>query len=104
MKSTIAPQAAVAAAQQTPDVRKTQRDRSSLKKSCQEFEAIFLQSMFKAMRKTVPEGGLFEENNASEIYRDMLDQEVASKISRQQSLGLADQMYRQMEKKLPPEK
>jgi peptidoglycan hydrolase FlgJ len=104
MKSTIDPQAAVAAAQQTPDIRKTQRDRKSLKKSCQEFEAIFIQSMFKAMRKTVPESGLIKEDNASELYRDMLDQEVASKISRQQSLGLADQMYRQMEKKLPPEK
>lgn len=104
MKSTIDPQAAVAAAQQTPDLRRAQRDRASLKKSCQEFEAIFIESMFKAMRKTVPESGLFEENTASEIYRDMLDQEVATRISRQQSLGLADQMYRQMEKKLPPEK
>ena len=104
MKSTIDAPAAMAAAQQTPDVQKAQRNRASLKKSCQDFEAVFIQSMFKAMRKTVPESGLFEKNTASEIFQDMLDQEVASKISRQQSLGLADQMYRQMEKKLPPEK
>ena len=104
MKSTIDAPAAMAAAQQTPDVQKAQRNRASLKKSCQDFEAVFIQSMFKAMRKTVPESGLFKDTNATEIYRDMLDQEVASSIARRQSLGLADQMYRQMEKKLPPEK
>jgi flagellar protein FlgJ len=56
--------------------------------------------MFKSMRKTVPDGGLFEKDTAHEIYQDMLDSEVASKISRSQSMGLADQMYRQMEKYL----
>ncbi len=80
------------------------RDARSLKRSCQDFEAIFIQSMFKAMHKSVPDGGLFERDTAHEIYQDMLDGEIASEISRQQSLGLADQMYRQMEKFLPEEK
>jgi len=53
------------------------------------------------MRKTVPDGGLIKKNSAEEIYRNMLDQEIATKISEKQSLGLANQMYRQMEKKLP---
>lgn len=73
------------------------KDRAALKKSCQDFEAIFIQSMFKSMRKTVPEGGLFERDHTTEMYQDMLDQEIASKISQRQSVGLADQMYRQME-------
>jgi flagellar protein FlgJ len=38
-----------------------------------------------------------------DMYQEMLDQEMATKISQRQSLGLADQMYRQMEKLLPPE-
>jgi len=73
----------------------------SLKKSCQDFEAIFIQSMFKAMHKTVPDSGLFEKDTAHEIYQDMLDSKVSTEISRHQSIGLADQMYRQMEKFLP---
>ncbi len=81
------------------------RDAASLKKSCQEFEAIFVQSMFKAMRKTIPDGGLFEKDTAHQIYQDMLDSEISKEISKRQSIGLADQMYRQMENFLPdPEK
>lgn len=104
MKTTIDPQAAMTAAQQTREIRQAQHDRKALRKSCQDFEAIFVQSLFKAMRKTVPESELFEDNTASELYRDMLDQEIATTISQRQSMGLAEQMYRQMEKVLPPEK
>ena len=80
------------------------KNRAGLKKACQDFEAIFIQSMFQAMRKTIPEGGLIEQDHATKMYQEMLDQEMATKISRLQSLGLADQMYRQMAKFLPPEK
>ena len=63
---------------------------------------MFIQSMFKAMRKTVPDSGLFEKDTSTQMYQDMLDQEIATKISQKQSIGLAEQMYRQMEQKLPP--
>lgn len=105
MKSTIDPAVLLRAAQQTPQTTAdSQRDRQALKKSCQDFEAIFVQSLFQAMRKTVPEGGLFEESSPAKLYQDMLDQEIATQISRRQSLGLAEQMYRQMEQKLPAKK
>ena len=84
--------------------QKAFKDRAALKKACQDFEAIFIQSMFKSMRKTIPEGGLFEKDHATEMYQDMIDQEVATQISRRQSVGLADQMYRQMEKLLTDKK
>jgi len=90
--------------QKMPATSSGQKDKAALKKSCQDFEAIFIQSLFKAMRKTVPEGGIFTDNTATETFREMLDQEIATTISRKQSVGLADQIYRQMEKKLPPRK
>ena len=77
------------------------RDREKLKKSCQDFEAIFIGSLFKAMRKTVEDGGLFEKDTAHAIYQDMLDGEVAKEIAHNQSLGLAEQMYRQLERQHP---
>lgn len=89
---------------QSTTAQQLPKDRAGLKKACQDFEAIFIQSMFQAMRKTIPEGGLFEQDHATKMYQEMLDQEMATKISRHQSLGLADQMYRQMAKLLPPEK
>ncbi|ADW18394.1 Flagellar protein FlgJ [Desulfobulbus propionicus DSM 2032] len=89
---------------QSPETQHALKDRQALKKSCQDFEAIFIQSLFKAMRKTVPDNGLFPRDSSSRMYQDMIDQEIATNIARKQSIGLADQMYRQMEKKLPPEK
>lgn len=103
MKTNLENTLALAQTQTVTD-QKVVKDRASLKKACQDFEAIFIQSMFKSMRKTVPEGGLFEKDHATEMYQDMMDQEIASRISRRQSLGLADQMYRQMEKLLAPKK
>ncbi len=102
MHLAIDPSAATEQVNAATDSKRARAARA-LKRSCQDFEAIFTQSMFKAMRKSIPDGGLFERDTAHEIYRDMLDAQVASEISRQQGLGLADQMYRQMEKYLPPD-
>ena len=87
MKTTIDPRQALAASQSTPDPDRALRSRRNLKQSCQDFEAIFIQSLFKEMRKTVPEGGLFPRSTATEMYRDMLDQEVAKKVAERQSIG-----------------
>lgn len=72
------------------------RDLESLKEVSQEFETMFVMEMYKAMRKAVPEGGLFEKSNATEIFQEMLDLEIAQESSKTQSLGLADAMYNQM--------
>ncbi len=103
MKTLLAQTLPLTTAQSTT-TQQSLKDRAGLKKACQDFEAIFIQSMFQSMRKTIPEGGLFEQDHATKMYQEMMDQEMATKISRHQSLGLAEQMYRQMEKLLPPEK
>lgn len=54
--------------------------------------------MLKAMRKSVPEGGLFEKNASTEIFQDMLDTETAKATSRGKGLGLGQAMYDQMAK------
>jgi flagellar protein FlgJ len=104
MKSTIDPASLLTASQQTSKTNRSQRDKKSLKKSCEGFEAIFIQSLFKSMRKTVIDGGVFKKDNATAIYQDMFDQEVAKNISQKQSVGLAEQMYRQIERKSPSSK
>ncbi|MCL2789958.1 MAG: rod-binding protein [Desulfobulbus sp.] len=89
---------------QTTTAQHPAKDRAALKKACQDFEAIFIQSAFKAMRKTVPEGGLFAKSNAIQIFEDMFDQNIAAGIAKNQSMGLAEQIYRQMEKNMPTDK
>ena len=65
--------------------------------ACCQFEAIFLQQMMSAMRKTVPESTLTPPSYASSMYDGMLDQAISESGSKQAPLGLAINMYRQLE-------
>jgi len=70
-----------------------------LRETCQEFEAVMLQAMFKAMRGADNEDGLVEKDMASDVYRDLFDGEVAREMARSQSLGIGHQVYRQLQHK-----
>ncbi|OGQ93947.1 MAG: hypothetical protein A2521_04230 [Deltaproteobacteria bacterium RIFOXYD12_FULL_57_12] len=70
----------------------------NMRKVCQQFEAIFIQTLFKGMRATVPDGGLLEKDISSEIFQEMMDQEVARMQSQSQGVGIADALYRQLQK------
>jgi Rod binding domain-containing protein len=62
-------------------------------------ESMFVNLMLKAMRKTVPTSELSFENPATKIYQGMLDQEVANRAVRTNSLGLADQIIAYLERR-----
>ena len=53
-------------------------ENKKLKEACQDFEAILLNNMVTEMRKTIPEGGLFEKSYGEKIYQSMLDEEMTS--------------------------
>lgn len=72
-------------------------DPEALRRSCQKFEAIFIQQLFKGMRATVPEGGLQENDNSIQIYHDLMDQQVAEEMARHQGLGIAEVLFRQLQ-------
>lgn len=74
----------------------SKQDDAALRKTCQEFEAVFVQSMFKAMRSTVPAGGLFQRGMAQDSFQDMMDLEVAKASAEQGRLGIAEALYRQL--------
>ncbi len=80
-----------------PTTDRKQRDLNKLKETSQEFEAIFVMQMFKEMRKTVPNDGLFEKNMSTEMFQEMMDMETARAVSKGPGLGIAEAMYRQME-------
>lgn len=64
-------------------------------KAAKEFEALFMAQMFAQMRKTVPVNPMFGGGKGEEIFRDLLDQQVAQDMVEQKSFGLAEQLYRQ---------
>lgn len=79
-----------------PTLDRNSRDLQKLRESCEEFESIFLMEMFKAMRKAVPEGGLFEKSMATETFQEMIDMETARTASSGKGMGIATAMYRQL--------
>jgi flagellar protein FlgJ len=97
------PEAATAATHKHADTR-TDKDLESLRKSCRDFEAIYIQEMYKAMRKTVPDSGLFEKNMASELYKELLDMEMAKATAAGKGNGIGEAMYQQMKDKIAPQK
>ena len=74
------------------------QDPKKLKESAQQFEAIFIQQMYKEMRKTIPDDGLIQRGNADEIYTQMQDLEAAKVTAQQGGIGLTDLMMRQLTK------
>ena len=71
-----------------------------LKEACVEFESYFLNMMFKSMRSSIVSGGgMFEKSNAEKLFQEMLDQEVSKTAANQGGIGLADMMYKQLERK-----
>jgi flagellar protein FlgJ len=69
-----------------------------LRQKCQDFEAIMVQSMLKSMRASVPDGGLLPKGNDQKIFQDLMDQKVAIEMSRKQGMGIADALFRQLQK------
>lgn len=95
MNFKVDPRMLISPPAQTSSTRK-ERDLQALKESSREFETLYLMEMFKAMRKSVPEGGLFEKSMSTEIFQEMTDMETAKSATQGKGLGLATAMYNQM--------
>ena len=72
-----------------------------LYKACQEFEAYFLEMVFKEMQKSVDcmkEDSGDPNNNLVDYFRDTTIQELAATSTETQGLGLAQTLYEQMKR------
>ncbi|MBU0943442.1 MAG: rod-binding protein [Proteobacteria bacterium] len=78
-----------------------EKELHALRQTCREFEAIYINEMYKAMRKTVPESGLFEKDMSSELYKEMLDMELAKQTAAGKGMGVGEAMYNQLKEQLP---
>lgn len=79
-------------------------DQGALQETAKQFEAIFVQMMLKSMRKA--QDALADENspfNSQQVkfYRDMHDQQLASDLSSNGGLGLADIIVKQLGQNTP---
>ncbi len=72
-----------------------------LREVAEQFEALFMAEMLKAMRAAVPKDGLFGSSELS-TYQQMLDQQLARNLASSGSIGLADLIEQQLRPPAPP--
>lgn len=67
---------------------------------CKQFEAYFIEQVFKEMEKTVPKSdmGFNSDDQLVNFFKDDVRQKLASKAGEQQGLGLAQMLYEQMKR------
>ncbi len=71
-------------------------DPAAIKAAAQQFEALFLQQMLKAMRDATPQDGLFDSDQ-TRMYQSLLDQQLAQVMAtRGNGMGLAAIIEKQM--------
>ena len=77
------------------------KDTEGLRRTCQQFEAIFVQQLFKGMRATVPDAGVQESDRSIRIFQDLMDHQVSEDMARKEGLGIAEALFRQFRNSSP---
>lgn len=68
--------------------------------ACKQFEAYFIEQVYKGMMKTVPQSEYSSSSMGTmmDYYKDQLVQSVAEETSEQSGLGIAQMLYEQMKR------
>ena len=68
--------------------------------ACKQFEAYFLEQVFKGMQKTIPESEYSSSSTSAlvDYHKDNMIQELAAQSTELNSIGLAQTMYEQMKR------
>ncbi len=71
-----------------------------LMNACKQFEAYFVEQLYKGMLKTIPQSEETSNYTSSmmDFYKDQMIQGVAEMTTEQSSLGLAQMLYEQMKR------
>ncbi|MBI4798799.1 MAG: peptidoglycan DD-metalloendopeptidase family protein [Desulfarculus sp.] len=78
------------------DPQTRMREQAKLRQACQLFEAQFLKTLWKEMRKTVPKAGLINGGQAEQMFTDLLDQAVSDSSVKGRSMGIAQMLEKQL--------
>jgi flagellar protein FlgJ len=77
-------------------------DPAVLREVAGQFEALFIQTMFKNMRDTSLADPVFGQSDQHEMYQEMLDKQYALEMSSGRGIGLADMLVRQLGGEITP--
>lgn len=68
--------------------------------ACKQFEAYFIEQMYKGMLKTIPKNEETSHYTSTlmDYYQDQMVQSIAKETSNQSGLGLAQMLYEQLKR------
>jgi len=76
---------------------KVRNNAAGIEKAVELFTMAFVEEMTKAMRQTVPEGGIIEKNAGEELFQSFLDTEYARQLGPQLAeQGISEALRRQL--------
>ena len=67
-----------------------------LKRTCTEFESLFITYMLKSMRNTLVEDSLFGKTNEAKIVKSMFDEKLALGIARGGGISLGRMLFEEL--------
>ncbi|OHB69474.1 MAG: hypothetical protein A2W17_08610 [Planctomycetes bacterium RBG_16_41_13] len=79
--------------------KKITNDDASLRKIAQDFEAVLLNFVVKAMWKTIPKGGLFDGGGSMQGYTEIMQNALAEDLAAKGGFGVAPVIYNQLKPK-----
>jgi Rod binding domain-containing protein len=85
------------------DQRAPRDERAALRKATEQLEGVFYAQLLQAMRGSVPDSGLLDEDPGRDMFQSLLDERVAALAAERLQGGVGESLYRQLEKRLVPE-
>lgn len=79
------------------EARADDRDPRLLREVAGQFEALFVETLLENMRAASLGEDLLGQGSQHDLYEQMLDQQLAVEMTREQGLGLADLLVRQLQ-------
>jgi flagellar protein FlgJ len=91
----------IAKAESSKNILKSNSDSpQELQKATENFEAVLLNMVLKAMWKTIQKSDLFEKSNSTQIYEGLMLSSLSEEMARNGGMGIAKVLYQQLSKEL----
>lgn len=74
------------------------KDRQKMFEAARQFENFFMEKMFREMKKNMGKNDIIHGGSAEDIFQDMLLTERVNKMTSTSTMGLAEQIYSQMQR------
>lgn len=71
-------------------------DPKVLRRSAEEFEAVFVQTLLQTMDSGLKSDGTFFGGPSEEVYRGLMSEAVSKEVAHAGGLGIADHIYREL--------